>query len=225
MLNNTRKLQKYGSVLGYNALPKMKSLVLKDLVDPGKNEESSDDDDGSEGSENKLSKKLQNALLQQHSSDDEHEFSGDIGLFNNQGGLQQLIKNSVQNESKSKSDNADGYEIEIAPQRLDPLPYVPDGYSPFRQEDIQKLKSFNSPYELDLEDDGGSTDKVDLLPLEAINEESEQDEIVHIAGDREEGTPLPLLSKNLRKITAIPTIESLCNGEGLDPEELEDLIT
>lgn len=228
LLNNSRKLQKYGSVLGYNALPKMKSLVLKDLADSGENEGSSDDDDGTEGSENKLGKRLQSALLKQHSSDDEHEFGGGIGLFNKQGGLQQLIKNSAKNEQGTKYDKKDengDYDIEIAPQRQEPLPYVPDGYSQFQQEDIEKLKTFNSPYELDLEDNGGSADKIDLLPLQEINEENEEDEMGRIAHDREEDVPLPLLSKNFKEVAIIPTIESLYSGEGLDPEELEDLVT
>ncbi|CAI4058171.1 securin SKDI_04G3390 [Saccharomyces kudriavzevii IFO 1802] len=227
LLNNSRKLQKYGSVLGYNALPKMKSLVLKDLAGPAKNQESSDDDDGSEGPESKLGVKLQNAFLQQHSSDDEHESNGDIGLFNNQGGLQQLIKNTTKGKqgSKEEDDDDDDYEIEIAPQRQEPLPYVPDGYPSFQREDIEKLRTFNSPYELDLEDHGDSVDRVGLLSLEVIDEEAEQDGTAHTTGDPEACAAPPLLSKRLKEGTASPTINLLCSGEGLEPEELEDLLT
>ncbi|CAI1823937.1 hypothetical protein SEUBUCD650_0B02410 [Saccharomyces eubayanus] len=230
MLNNTRKLQKYGSVLGYNALPKMKSLVLKDLADPGKNQESSDDDDGSEGADNKLGKKLQSAFFQQHSSEDEHEFSGGIGLFNNQGGLQQLIKNTAKGKEGSAKEDHDDYDIEIAPQRQEPLLYVPDGYPPFQQEDILKLKTFNSPYGLDLEcesNNANSTDKVGLLSLVEINEEVEQDNTAHTISDQQEPAALSLALENAEddENAAIPVIESLYNGEGLDSEELEDLLT
>ncbi|AJU58650.1 Pds1p [Saccharomyces cerevisiae YJM1478] len=228
LLSNSRKLQKYGSVLGYNALPKMKSLVLKDLADSGKNEESSDDDEGNEDSESKLGKKLQSALLKQDSSDGENELNGGLGLFNEQGGLQQLIKNSTKNEQKTKndkSDKTDDYDIEIAPQRQEPLPYVPEGYSPFQQDDIEKLKTFNSPYKLDLEDEDDTPDKVDLLPLEQIDEEGEKDETECITRNQEEGAALPLLSKNFKEVAAVPTMELVYSEEGLDPEELEDLVT
>lgn len=229
LLSNSRKLQKYGSVLGYNALPKMKSLVLKDLADSGKNEESSDDDEGNEDSESKLGKKLQSALLKQDSSDGENELNGGLGLFNEQGGLQQLIKNSTKNEQKTKYDKSDkngDYDIEIAPQRQEPLPYVPEGYSAFQQEDIEKLKTFNSPYKLDLEDEDDTPDKVDLLPLEQIDEEEgEKDETERITRNQEEGAALPLLSKNFKEVAAVPTMELVYSEEGLDPEELEDLVT
>lgn len=230
MLNNSRKLQKYGSVLGYNALPKMKSLVLKDLADPAKNQESSDDDDGSEGTDNKLSQKLQSAFFQQHSSEDEHEFSGGIGLFNNQGGLQQLIKNTAKGKEGPGKEDGDDHDIEIAPQRQEPLQYVPDGYPPFQQEDILKLKTFNSPYGLDLEGNSNNTnsaDKVGLLSLVEINEEDEKDNTTHIIGDQQEPAELSLALQNSEDDdnAAMPLIESLYNGEGLDSEELEDLLT
>ena len=107
---------------------------------------------------------------------------------------------------------------------------MPDGYPPFQQEDILKLKTFNSPYGLDLEGNSNNTnsaDKVGLLSLVEVNEEDEKDNTTHTIGDQQEPAELSLALQNSEDDdnAAMPLIESLYNGEGLDSEELEDLLT
>lgn len=76
-----------------------------------------------------------------------------------------------------------------------------------------------------MEDEDDTPDKVDLLPLEQIDEEGEKDETERITRNQEEDAALPLLSKNFKEVAAVPTMELVYSEEGLDPEELEDLVT
>lgn len=64
ILSNSRKLKKYGSVLGYNELPRTKSLVLKD---------GEDEDDEEEG---EIQKKLRDAMSRREESNEGLSDSG-----------------------------------------------------------------------------------------------------------------------------------------------------
>lgn len=206
LLANPRRLKKYGSVLGYNGLPKIKSLVLKDL---GPNEEQEEDDEEDDEDEDHLLRlKLRDALNQ---SDGDKEVGG---LFGKTGGLQQLIR-----DSKKDDDEYEDREIEYCPPKVEPLPYIPDGHIPLLKSDIDKLKTFQSPYLVE-DECSKSSEETDscFLDLELI-ESSVEDE-----GMPETNT----LTVNQHDATVlgrdILELEPRYAGEGLSVNELNDLV-
>ena len=177
--------------------------------------------------------------MKQHennSNEEENEgMSGlGIGLFHDNednsksklGGLQQLIRENTKERSTSKirsplktigQDTDSDREIEYAPIREEPLPFVPFGYTPFTPEDINKLKTFHSSYKLDspvstVED----ADK--LLALETI--ETSVDDEAEWEHEVRHHRRRPTRDSNDDSIDLVP----LYNGEGLDEDDLQDLL-
>ncbi|CAR26792.1 ZYRO0C01584p [Zygosaccharomyces rouxii] len=191
LLSNPRKLQKYGSVLGYTDLPRTKSLVLKDGDDE-------DDDEEEENSE--LQKKLQDAMNRREDSNE--------GL----GGLAKLVRDTKD-------------DIEYAPHRLPPLEYAPDGHTRWEDEDIVKLKKVDLRIRDDQDDheDNEPQENDDgLLPLMSIesnNEDSNENEADEILPKNHRIHPFPKL-----RVFDEDQVENIYNGEGLNAEELEDLL-
>lgn len=203
LLTNPRRLKKYGSVLGYNALPKMKSLVLKDVDKVGEQGEDENDD---EDEDHILRLKLHNAIDR---SDEEGEEVG--GLFD-KSGLLHLVR-----DSKKDEDDWEDREIEYGPQRHEPLPYIPEGHLSLAQEDYDKLKTFRSPYLIEDDYSDSDDDKQDgFLQLEEIGS----------AGDDENIERENLTVKQREMLPQYDTFEiqpSYC-GEGLDASDLNDLL-
>lgn len=205
LLGNPRRLKKYGSVLGYNALPKMKSLVLKDVDQVGKQEDDENDD---EDEDHALRLKLNNAIER---SDDEGEEIG--GLFN-KSGLQQLIRDCGKDE-----DDWEDREIEYGPPKHEPLPYVPDGHLSLATEDIEKLKTFRSPYLI--EDECSKSDDDDthsgFMQLEETSSIDEDDEIL----ERHD-----VKVKQRDTLPHSDTFDILpgYSGEGLSADDLNELL-
>ncbi|QLQ82428.1 hypothetical protein HG537_0H01900 [Torulaspora globosa] len=203
ILANPRRLKKYGSVLGYNGLPKMKSLVLKD-VGQGDEQECNDEDDDEDDSVLRL--KLREAL---NNSDGTKEVEG---LFGKTGGLQQLIRESGKDE-----EDFEDREIEYCPPKHEPLPYVPDGHVPLLKEDIEKLTTFRSPYLIEDECSKSSEESgfLDLEDIESGEEDEEMSEISDYSGKKH---------ANALSGRAILELEPRYAGEGLSARELNDLV-
>lgn len=204
LLTNPRRLKKYGSVLGYNAIPKMKSLVLKDVDREG---EQDDDEPDDEDEDHVLRLKLRNAIDR---PDNDGEEVG--GLFN-KSGLQQLVR-----DSKKDEDNWEDREIEYGPQRHDPIPYIPDGHVSLSPEDLTKLKTFRSPYLI--EDELAQSDEEaqgGFLPLEEI---SSIDEDERIDEQQAPANRRPEISTQDDTFEIKPDY----SGEGLSAKDLSDLL-
>lgn len=223
------RLKKYGSVLGYNGLPRVKSLVLKDVderkigkSEEDEEEEEDDDDDEEEEEDNPLAAKLLKAL-NNHNEDDKEE--GSIGLLGSNTGLQQLLKHRNVEEGESSD-----FEIEIVPPHSEELPHVPNGYSPFKESDVIKLNTFTSPFSMHKEDsDCEECDDHDgLLTISMVkSDDEEQDDDTNDRKRRkswiDEGLATArhgLLDFNKPELY----IEPRYNGEGLDKEDLESLL-
>ncbi|QLL32021.1 hypothetical protein HG536_0C01890 [Torulaspora globosa] len=205
LLANPRRLKKYGSVLGYNSLPKMKSLVLKDV---GQSEEQEDNDEDDDEDDSVLRLKLRDAL---NNSDGAKEVGG---LFGKTGGLQQLIR-----DSKREEEDFEDREIEYCPPKHDPLPYVPDGHVPLLKEDIEKLTTFRSPYLIEDECSKSSEDtEGGFLDLEDI-ESGQEDEEMSDASEYTGKTHVDAISGR----TTLE-LEPRYAGEGLSASELNDLV-
>lgn len=139
--DNTKRLKKYGSILDINNdnnrhklslrsshsinLPRTKSLILKDPIDSNKSDkvskrgesesESGSDEEWSHFKNNSLKLKLQNVLDKKASN------------------------------TNVKSDVHQDDDIEYRSKDVDEIPYIPDGYIPFSQEDLNKLSEYH-PY-------------------------------------------------------------------------------
>lgn len=215
LLANPKKLKKYGSVLGYNALPKIKSLVLKD-IDSG-NRAEDDDDDDDDDDDSGLSSKLQNAISRPNGKDEENgEDSEIVGLFS-KNGLQQLIREAKGGEEK------DDRSIEYGPNKQEPLPYIPTGYTSLAAEDINKLKTFHSPYSVHDFDYGEieEENRPGLLELEDFRS-SDDDE-----NEIDDGTECSESGVKQGKGQLIGNsldIELTYRGDGISANELNDLL-
>lgn len=157
-------LKKYGSILyqgqqglgsandaraGVAGLPRVKSLVLKDL-DSGKDTHThSDDSDDDMGILSRL-----RGLSEEPGEPASHG----PGLFGGQG-LKALLEHD--NDSSDS-----GSEVETAPLRQDPLPYVPDGVEPLDIEDLRRLDAAPALHLATADELSDSSDsQVQLLPL------------------------------------------------------------
>lgn len=209
LLANPRRLKKYGSVLGYNGLPKMKSLVLKDVGQSDEqDDEEEEEEDDDEDDDRLLRSKLRDAL---NRSDGAKEVGG---LFGKTGGLQRLIR-----DSKKVEEDEEDREIEYGPPKHQPLPYVPDGHIPLVQDDVEKLKTFRSPYLIEDECSRSSEEtESGFLDLEHF-ESSEEDEGMP---DRNTYSETPHTQPLLRH--DILELEPRYAGEGLSTNELNDLV-
>lgn len=192
ILSNPRKLQKYGSVLGYNELPRTKSLVLKDAEE---GEEEAEE-------EGELQKKLRDALNKQNESTE--------GLNSN--GLSQLVRDAKD-------------EIEVAPQKVEELEYVPDGVPLFGAEEIEKLNTVNlgmwkdsdeSETETEIENETeNEAQNSEMLPLQKIKSGGPDHEKQHDARWRR-------LEPTVTQASTEADFDY--NGNGLTAEELEELL-
>lgn len=209
LLANPRRLKKYGSVLGYNGLPRMKSLVLKDVGQSEEQEDNDEDnDEDDDEDDNVLRLKLRNAF---NSSDEVKEVGG---LFGKTAGLQQLIR-----DSKKEEEDFEDREIEYCPPKPEPLPYVPDGHVPLLKEDIEKLTTFRSAYLIEDECSKSSEDtESGFLDLEDM-ESGEEDEEMSDTSEYSE-------KKHIGAVSGRPTLElePRYAGEGLTARELNDLV-
>ncbi|EDO18211.1 hypothetical protein Kpol_543p41 [Vanderwaltozyma polyspora DSM 70294] len=196
ILADDRKLKKYGSVLGYNALPKVKSLVLKDISD---NED--DDDD-------LLSLKLRDSMNKK--SINTNKSNSGIGLLSG-GNLQQLIRDA----------NEDVREIEHKSNAFPDKEYIPDDHLPFDENDIAKLKTFNSPFKLEQSNSDDEEDSSELLLLANTSD----DEGTHndkITTNKNLSINNKPNSKDVIPADILDIEPSY--GEGLDSNDLEDLL-
>lgn len=205
LLSNPRKLKKYGSVLGYTDLPRPKSLVLKDGDEGGDEDgdEGGDEDDEEEEEESgELQKKLEDAMSRR---DDSTE-----GL----GGLSKLIQDTKD-------------DIEYAPRKIPPLEYVPDGHAPWDEKDIEKLKKVDlSVRESRNDSEDAETDDGDdgLLPLMDLGTNAEslnEDETDELPSRGKKIAP-SLVRRPFEQVK--DDVENNYRGEGLNAEELEDLL-
>lgn len=196
LLSNPRKLQKYGSVLGYTELPRTKSLVLRD---------SDDDDEGEDEDEenSELRDKLQDAMKRREPSSE--------GL----GGLAKLVKDTKD-------------DIEYAPHKLPPLEYEPEGHTPWNDKDIEKLKKVNLKVSDDQEDNEGNDifpeNDDGLLPL--TNIKSSEEKLGENEQDQDEILPRSFRIHPIPKLELFDEDEvtTTYNGDGLNAQELEDLL-
>ncbi|QLG74558.1 hypothetical protein HG535_0G04410 [Zygotorulaspora mrakii] len=213
ILANPRKLQKYGSVLGCNALPKMKSLVLKD-VDKGGEDEDDDEDEGDNYEDKLLRSKLQGAINESKDKVYQSE-KGRIGLFHDNG-LEQLIR-ATSEKNKDEEDK----EIESGPKKYESLPYIPSGYIPPNDADIEKLKTFHLPSEVsgvNDEEDSDSSRYGELLELENFSDSDEAvtENTANFKGNRYKSAEFA--------VPGLVELEPCFKGEGLSSKELNDLL-
>ncbi|SCV00285.1 LAME_0G08724g1_1 [Lachancea meyersii CBS 8951] len=147
--------------------PRLKSLVLRDSVAEGPKEHSDESDGIDELDPNSIAAKLREKLAardenllgreqdeQDTEKDDMEAQSGLLGrLQGTNGGLQGLQGllgakpelGPAYKHSHSDSDSDSDREVETIPPRPEPLPYVPSAYTPFTNEDIEKLRSPAAP--------------------------------------------------------------------------------
>ncbi|SCW04250.1 LAFE_0H09384g1_1 [Lachancea fermentati] len=203
-ISNTRPSQ--GPVINNNGVPKIKSLVLKDTAE--EDEESQSDEEEA----NPLAAKLRNAMSHGQKSTEDDEQGGLLGI---QGGLQGLIGSRKLGE-ESDSD----MEVETIPPAPKPLPHIPNGYTPFDEEDIIKLHTFTSPFAWDEDETDEQPDShPKFLPIDVNNDENES--------SNDEG---PFNASNTTRIFPVGDAEdsleldSRYYGKGLTSEELESLL-
>lgn len=217
LLANPKKLKKYGSVLGYNALPKIKSLVLKDIDSGSKQEEHDEEDDDDDDDDSGLSSKLQNAISRPNRKNEGGEEDSEIGGLFSKDGLQQLVREAKKDEDK------DDRSIEYGPIQQDPLPYVPNGYTSLTADDINKLKTFHSPHSVQHLNniDSEEENPHGLLELEDFRS-SDDDENEINDGTKYSGSAAKKGKGQL--IGNLLDIELSYRGDGISANELNDLL-
>lgn len=216
-INNKKRLKKYGSILGHTEplslrkvpsiqLPRTKSLVLKDPIENRGESNSESESESDEDWNNPFQLKLQNAL------------------------------NKAQSQSSPTKQSTVDREIEYKSEPVEELPYIPDGYTPFTQEDLTKLNEYH-PHDVLVDgtvvkdDIGVETVKIKstsptLLPLE-LDFNIEEHEL-----DGLSNTQVPHTSNQTNKMTHNNTDSSVellpldmdYNGEGLTDADVIDLI-
>lgn len=220
-IKNTTKgalhLKKYGSILyqgqqglgntnanANSGLPRVKSLVLKDL-DSGRDRSESDSDSDDMGI---LSK------LRGLSEEPDQPLTAGPGLFGGRG-LEALLEQE------------DDKKIESAPLPQKELPYIPDGIEPLDVNDIIRLD--NAPLvHPHLQDtaDISDNESIQLLPLEVLSTTPDGVTLptVH-RQDHSLRTQLPGSPDDLALDLALATpIDEQYNGLGLDDDDLADLL-
>lgn len=214
-LNNKKRLKKYGSILGQAQplslrnvpsvhLPCTKSVILKDLGDDkGNDSESGSESDEEWNSNNPFQLKLQNAL--------------------NKAQEQPYPTNQIIVEN----------EIEYKSEPIEEIPYIPDGYTPFTQEDLHKLSEYN-PHDVLL--DGtvvkdtsdcniANLNSPTLLPLELDldtedQETSKSDDLIKTQTHTSANHPMTMTHNNVELVS----LDLEYNGQGLTNSDIMDLI-
>ncbi|KAG0665927.1 hypothetical protein C6P45_000323 [Maudiozyma exigua] len=217
--NSSIHLKKYGSILyqgnnsninnsdtlSKNSLPKVKSLVLKDI-----------DDNDNDGNSSTGSDTDEDIILQ----------SIKQGLSQSNKGLSALLE---ENEMKTNDlgGNNDDLDIEFAPLREKEIEYIPDGIDVLQIEDLKKLNDINiEPMTFDLgldQDDGPNKIKGSLLmDLQSVSDYDDNDNDIgmllqpHTHRDK----------RHNRTDIEIDTsdIDSIYHGHGLDADDIADLL-
>lgn len=143
--DNTKRLKKYGSILDINNddnknklslrsshsinLPRTKSLILKDPIDSN--------------ASNKVDTCSESENVSDSDSEEEwaHFKNSSLTLK-----LQNVLNKKTTNNNKNRNISQDD-EIEYRSKEIDEIPYIPDGYIPFTQEDLNKLSEYH-PYDV-----------------------------------------------------------------------------
>lgn len=225
--NDLKKLKKYGSVLGYNSFPKVKSLVLKDIPDNGNEDEDEDEDD------NLLSMKLRNALDNKQPTSNLIKFDNgnmanksdeeELGLFSNGKGLKELIR-----EKNATTKQNDDLDLEFTSKQGQEILYVPTGHLFLDENDMLKLNTYNSPYIIEI----GNTSSYDignellsLIQLDSDDDDSLIEPQLTSAINNDDTNKVNFhLNQNQTTDMDILSIEPPYDGNGLEPNELEDLL-
>ena len=217
--NSSIHLKKYGSILYQNnnhnnnstlngatrnALPKVKSLVLKDIDDNDNNNSNSSDSD-------------EDNILQ----------SIKQGLSQSNNGLSALLE---ENETKL-NDNLD-LDIEYAPLRESEIEYIPDGIDVLQIDDLKKLNDIDiepMTFDLGLDSDndklpnGTGSLLMDLQPVTDYNDENgfgmssvqQSRRDTHHSHDRNSKIDIQIDTDD---------IDSIYDGHGLDANDIAELL-
>ncbi|SMN21110.1 similar to Saccharomyces cerevisiae YDR113C PDS1 Securin, inhibits anaphase by binding separin Esp1p [Maudiozyma saulgeensis] len=206
--NASMHLKKYGSILypatnnndnNYNSnksvLPKVKSLVLKDIdIDDNANSSSSSSDNED------IERSLRNGNSLRK------------GLFS-QGGLSSLLEQEEQDR-----------EIEYGPIHEKELEYVPDGIEPLQLADLRKLNEINiAPMSLNLDEDNDSDNNESgpmLMELQNISDDSDEDISDHKISTNHRST-----NRVHDASIVLQDIDSVYHGNGLDSDDIADLLS
>ncbi|CCK71738.1 securin KNAG_0H03230 [Huiozyma naganishii CBS 8797] len=197
--NSSRKLKRYGSLLGYDnrQLTRSKSLILKDPEAPN------------ESSKSVTKRLLLDEEIAKNSSDgDDDGDDTDILKIRSQlgGGLDRLVRQS-QNR-----------ELEIRPQAQDELPYIPDGHIILHEADIAKLRDY-APRDIMIDDSGA--DDTDDDKRQADGSSLQLLELEDIPDGPEHTQP----EVHLNTLDRFPQIAGSEDWEnGLTNDDIEDLI-
>ncbi|CCD27027.1 securin NDAI_0J01350 [Naumovozyma dairenensis CBS 421] len=141
--------------LNYSAIPNLDFNI--DTIQERRKGSDDDSEDDDTGADDLFGLKLKHAM---NNNNNNNNSDGSGLLFHDSNhGLHQLInfnkknmpeKNSISQSVKLDNKKEDTYDeeddIEYAPIREDSLPYIPQGYTPFTNEDINKLKVYHSPF-------------------------------------------------------------------------------
>ncbi|CUS25058.1 LAQU0S25e00936g1_1 [Lachancea quebecensis] len=209
--------------LSASGAPKIKSLVLKDgIEEEGSQSEGGEDDDDES---NRLAAKLRTKLLSRDRDADGEQ----IGLLGGAGGLQSLLGPKLsQRPEESDSDQ----EVEVIPPRPEPIPHVPEGYTPFAEQEIAKLQGVDvSPFQLnfsgaDEDEDINSQDSTQLFTLN-FDRDDNDDSDADQSGRKRHHTPeraTHLIPMRQRRKSDAFELEPSYAGDGLTVEELESLL-
>ncbi|CEP63265.1 securin LALA0_S07e06194g [Lachancea lanzarotensis] len=235
--------------------PRLKSLVLPDSVDENTKEPYSDASDPDEELEtDSIAAKLRGTLSARdqgktESNNDQDAQSGLLGrLQGGSNGLQRLLSSKpnlgfIPEQSHNDSDSSSDREVETIPPRPQPLPHIPSAYTPFADEELEKLRSPVGPalrlyYSDDDDSDGQGDDGIDasapfksrqLLELDfgfTGNEEEENDQErkrYHVRQQSDAQLPhTPAQGDNYGSESL--ELEPTYGGEGLTVKELESLL-
>ena len=239
--DNKKRLKKYGSILDIDNgnsrnklllrpshsinLPRTKSLILKDPSDPNLS--------------NKESKHSSSSESESESEEEWNHFKDNSLKLK----LQNALNEKLSNINKNKDFDQDE-DIEYRSKEVDEIPYIPDGYTPFTQEDLNKLSEGN-PYDVLLDGTIVRDEEDDLIINKSPN--NEQNDKLNIIPHE----PLPIdvcliddldddnnnddnksNNTNLKHNSSIKYNEPLdllpldieYNGDGLNDNEIADLI-
>lgn len=212
--------------LNASGAPKIKSLVLKDgIEEEGSQSEGAEVDEDDDDDSNRLAAKLRTKLL----SRDRDAEGEQTGLLGATGGLQSLLGPKLsQRAEESDSDQ----EVEVIPPRPEPLPHVPEGYTPFGEQEIAKLQGVDvSPFQLnfsgvDEDEDINSQDSTQLFTLNFDrddNDDTDADQSGRKRHHTPERTTIPISTGQRRK-SDVFELEPTYAGNGLTAKELESLL-
>lgn len=214
--NSSIHLKKYGSILyqgnnnnintlNKNSLPKVKSLVLKDI-----------DDNDNDGNSSTSSDTDEDTILQ----------SIKQGLSKSNKGLSELLE---ENEMKTKDDDNDDLDIEFAPLREKEIEYIPDGIDVLQIDDLQKLNDINiepMTFDLGLDQDNGPNNMKGslLMDLQSVSDYDNNDNDNDIGMSLQPHTHRDKHHNRTDIEIDTSDIDSVYHGHGLDADDIADLL-